>query len=180
MENKKKEIFNVDYDVITPIHIGNGQSIPKTELGFFPNEKLIRKIDFDKFFEPQPQYKIKEISQKLRYARNDFFNEILKSENLSVDNLNSEYDLYFLYDYRLDDLYKLREISAFIKTPFFKPYIPGSSIKGWLRTAILYYYIKKIKEVKSLIDDFYNRIDNLTKNKKQLRRQKGQMGKNMG
>jgi len=177
LEHKQKEIFNVDYEIITPVHIGNGQSIPKTELGFFPNEKLIRKVDFDKFFESQPQYKINEISQKLRYARNDFFNDILKSENLSVDNLSTEYDLNLLFDYRLDDLYKLRDISAFIKTPFFKPYIPGSSIKGWLRTAILYYYIKKIKEIKSLIDDFYNQLDHLPKNKKQLRRQKGQMGK---
>ncbi len=177
MEDKLREIFNVNYEIITPIHIGNGQSVPKTELGFFPEKKLIRKVDFDRFLEIQPPYKIKEISQKLRYAKNEFFNDILKSEKLALDSLSGEYDLKFLFDYRLDALSKLREISTHIKTPFFKPYLPGSSIKGWLRTAMLYYFIKKIKEIKSYVDEFYKRLDYLPQDTRKVKKEKGKIGK---
>ena len=176
MDNAGKEIFKVKYEVVTPIHVGNGQKIPKTELAFFPDKGLIRRVDFEKFIETIPPHKIKDISQKLRYAKNDFFNYILKSESLSLDNLSTEYDLLFLYNYKLNEITKMRELSSHIKSIFSKPYLPGSSIKGWLRTAILHYYIKRIKEAKPLIDNFYRQLDRLPSNPRQLRKEKGKMG----
>lgn len=177
MENTTKEIFNIDLEILTPIHIGSGNKVPKTELAYFPNKKIIRKIDLDKFFESQPPHKIREISEKLRYAKNDYFNNILKAENLSLENLNSEYDLNLSYDYNSDDINRIREIDPFVKTPFFKPYIPGSSIKGWLRTAILYYYIKRIKEFKGVLDEINDKLDYLPRNYYRLRKEKVRFAK---
>lgn len=176
MENKTKEIFNIEYEIITPTHIGSGDNIPKTELGFFPEENLIRKVDIDKFFESQPPHKIRELSQFIRQAKNDYFNNILRTEKFSIDNLEGEYDLNFYYDYRPTDINKIRDISAYLKTPLFKPYIPGSSIKGWLRTAILYYYLKRIKEAKAPLEAFNRRLDNLPREKWKIKKERGKMG----
>ena len=39
-----------------------------------------------------------------------------------------------------------RELSPFIRTPLYQPYIPGSSIKGAMRTAIMYIILKRMSE----------------------------------
>lgn len=177
MDNPGKEIFKVKYEVVTPIHVGNGLKIPKTELAFYPDEGLIRKVDFEKFVESLPTNKIRQMSEKLRFAQNKFFNEILSSEKLTPEQIPSEYKLIFKYDYRIDNIRKLREISAHIKTPFFKPYIPGSTIKGWLRTALLYYYLKRIKEAKGYIEEFNDKLDSLPRNVRRLRYEKVNIAK---
>jgi len=47
------------------------------------------------------------------------------------------------------DAFKGTEIYAFVKDPFGKPFIPGTSLKGCLRTAIAY---KREKEAKTIND----------------------------
>ncbi len=177
MEKDLREIHTLEYEIITPLHIGNGEKIPKTELAFFPNEGLIRKVDFEKFFANQPPQKMGELLKFIKSAQNDYFNDILKFEHLNLNNTPSEYDLQFLFPYSKNDLLKLREISTFIKNPFFKPFIPGSSMKGWLRTAILYYYLTKIKETKENLEEFNQELDHLPRGGRSLYEKKKNMRK---
>lgn len=47
-----------------------------------------------------------------------------------------------------------KEIQAFVKDAYGKPYIPGSSIKGMLRTALIVWEIQKYPEkYKNLVQD---------------------------
>lgn len=177
MESVSKEIFEVEYEIITPTHIGNGQKLPKTELGYFPSKGIIRRINIDKFFEAIPAHKIGELSKTIRIAKNDYFNNILKSEKLTPENLQGDYDLTFLYPYHEDEINKIREFNTHIKTPFFNPYIPGSSLKGWLRTAILFFYLKRLKEAKNKLEDFNKKLDHLPRGGKKLYYEKRDMRK---
>ncbi len=177
MENTSKEIYKIEYEVVTPTHIGSGESIPKTELGFFAKERIIRRIDVENYFESLPANKIGEISRLIRQAKNEYFNNILKTERLTLDTLKEAYDLRFLYDYREDELNKLREINAYLKNPFFKPYIPGSTLKGWIRTTILSYYLQKITGAKNKLEDFDRKLDGLPRGGKRLYFEKRDMRK---
>ncbi|MHA1272911.1 MAG: type III-A CRISPR-associated RAMP protein Csm5 [Promethearchaeota archaeon] len=177
MKSNLKEKFTLEHEIITPIHIGNGEKIPKTEFAFFPEEQLLRKVDFDKFFEIQPPQKIGELVKFIRAAKNEFFSQILRLERLDLNNTPAEYDLNFLFPYSRDHVEKLREILSFIKTPFLKPYIPGSSIKGWFRTAILYYYITKIREAKDYLEKFNKKLDRLPRKGRKLFEEKKNMRK---
>ncbi len=46
------------------------------------------------------------------------------------------------------DLYKPHDLKCFIKDKDMKPYIPGSSIKGAIRTALLHYIVKGSPDIK--------------------------------
>lgn len=172
---EQKEIFNVEYEILTPVSIGNGIKIAKTELGLFSDQEFIRKINLDSFFETIPATKIGQITEKIKHSRNDYLNNILKNEKITLDTLIGEYDLSFLYRYSHDDLLKLREIISFIKTPFSRPYLPGSSIKGWLRTAMLYYYLKTINETNQNLDKLDSKFRQFPSEKKQMFKKKLEM-----
>jgi len=99
-----------------------------------------------------------------------FSADITESVQAKSTNLNTLIKKYGLWTpkgissieaYRVKKEYKLDEtkkpsIRQFIRTTNNAPYIPGSSIKGAIRTALLYSYLKKIKEENDRY--FYNTI----------------------
>ncbi|TXT61148.1 MAG: hypothetical protein BAJALOKI3v1_820003 [Promethearchaeota archaeon] len=176
MENIRKEIFDVEYKIVTPVHIGNGIQLPKTEFGAIKTKNVLRKIDFDNFIESIPSDKIGQISKDLRTAENEFLNQILHMSENDLEQIAKEYDLLCYFNYHYEDIKKIREITAHIKNPFSKPYIPGSSIKGWIRTAILSYYLRKIKDTNIFFDDFNKKLPSLPKGGRKLYYEKRDMG----
>jgi len=175
LENRNKEILSVEYELITPTHIGNGSQLPKTEFGFVKNKNFLRKIDLENYFDSLPPDNITQIAIDLRNAKNDFLNKILNLDNKKIEALPKEYDLPFCFKYNYEDVNKIREITAHIKNPFSKPYIPGSSIKGWIRTAVLSYYLRKIKDTGVFFDDFNRKLPNLPKGGRKLYYEKRDM-----
>lgn len=172
-----KDIYNVEYEVISPTHIGTGESIPKTELAYFVGDNFIRRVNFDRFFSSIPSHKIGRISEFIRAAQNDYLNNILEREHLALEDIAGEYDLEFYSNYNPNDVQKIREIAPFIKTPLLKPYIPGTTIKGWLRTAILFYWLARISEAKGYLDDVDKKLDNLPRGGRRFYKEKLKMGK---
>ena len=144
--------MRVKFKVVTPIHIGNGEVLNRFDYVLYENGIGI--IDKSKFNERIK--KDKELFEEfLKVSENinelvDFLEEVILDEEVSeiieadegiLDKLEKNYS---------------RGIEAFIKTKYLnKPIIPGSSIKGAIRTAILSYvvsYNEDLKKIKNVLE----------------------------
>jgi CRISPR type III-A-associated RAMP protein Csm5 len=177
MADTMKDVYELEYEVISPTHIGTGEDIPKTELAYEVGNDFIRRVNFDKFIGTLPAHRIGSVSKFIRSARNDYLNNILEHEHIDLDEIAGDYDLKFYSNYNPKDIQKIRDISPFLKTPFLKPYIPGSTIKGWLRTAFLFYWLARIKESKRYLGDVDDKLDHLPRKGWRFYKEKLKMGK---
>lgn len=132
--------MNLKVKVLSPVHIGNGNIIsPYTDfvykdncLLYIDNQKLWSDISKNEKIidEYVGVIKNKDLSSKEKYTLEDF----LKRNNIDIDK----------YIYEKVNCYgdiKAVEINEVVKTSG-RPYIPGSSLKGAIRTALLYNYLK--------------------------------------
>ncbi|PMB85053.1 type III-A CRISPR-associated RAMP protein Csm5 [Dolosicoccus paucivorans] len=140
----KMNRFNFTLVTLGPVHIGSGDTYTLKEIAnyngyyYFPNMGKI----YQKLASLGPD-KVTSFENYLitsaRGKRQQRLNEFLECQNI----LN---EIEQFGGYRIKDVYKDRRdplsrkpitnVSAFIKTPFNEPYIPGSSLKGVLRTVI--------------------------------------------
>jgi len=145
----------INLNIKSPVHIGSGQKITKfeyilegTTIIVYSLNKLLSKLD-----ENQLENVIVQIESNSRPDKNlikKYLNDVERYRlNISDTNIND-----------------INEIHQFIKTVD-KPYIPGSEIKGAIRTAILYNIVRDnwqefkdilIKNNKFVDDDKNNKI----------------------
>jgi len=151
-------MYTVTLTVQSPLFIGSGEKITKKEYLYDPRKNEIMMIDLKKlavFLDRKgllERYQAFMLNEKSRNIY-DFFR----------DNQIFPRDYGQFEDYRIDTAGEaiqgekpLRDVSLFVKDAQGMPYIPGSSIKGALRTAMLTYQIyskeqkqDKIREARS-------------------------------
>lgn len=167
---KIKTSYECEVETISPVHIGSGE---KTGLGdYVVDEEKIVVVDIDKLIStiPKPDDLTEEIESEGRNFRIEEFLRKQKIEAKSVEKYSIKWD-----SERSD-----REISAHIKNSFNQPYIPGSSIKGAIRTAILWYMMKGdglIKEGQNAIKQGLDKMQREL-NKSKNGRERGRIKKN--
>jgi len=140
MGNKMRA--KVKFEVLTPIFIGSGEDYYPQDFFideddrfyFIDREKFLKIIEkkglFEKFLEVSG-----DINKLLGFIDDNFETSAAKD----VVDIDSEV---------ADELFESysRPVKAFIKDRFyFKPYIPGSSLKGAIRTAILNYKLQQFQ-----------------------------------
>lgn len=116
-------------EALTPIHIGNGKTYPPFE-HFTSGGKLVR-LDFYRLCEDPAFIAMRDQITKAMLERVPLFK--------IAPDLAKKYPLYEVDNLEVEEK---AEVKEFIKTRG-KPYIPGSSVKGAILTAMLF---KKIKE----------------------------------
>ncbi|MBA5851160.1 type III-A CRISPR-associated RAMP protein Csm5 [Clostridium sp. cel8] len=126
--------------VLSPVHIKSGNTIsPYADfiydnncLLYMHNEKLWKDISKNETIldEYVQVVKNRDTNSKEKYTLNDF----LKRNGINIEK-------YVFQKVNCNSDIKSMEVSEIIKTSG-RPYIPGSSIKGAIRTAILYNYLK--------------------------------------
>lgn len=130
----------------TPVHIGSGDKLGR--LDFLPQQDKCYIIDIDSLlerFKDNPAA-LSEFGQR-EFKLGDFLWDYkIKPEKVAKYTLDNPHRL------------RMREISEMIKTGLCKPLIPGTSIKGALRTVILWHLFQKTD--KSEVSDVLNRILN--------------------
>jgi len=155
----------IKLEILTPIFIGSGDEYYPQDFFIDDNENLLCFIDREKFIESIEKRglfdKFLEVSgdikKLLRFIDDNFTKDIAK------DVVKADYKI-------IDELFETssRPVKGFIKDKFdFKPYIPGSTLKGIIRTAILDYKIEQFKEqetISKLLED----IKKIQCNQKQL------------
>ncbi|QYZ78202.1 type III-A CRISPR-associated RAMP protein Csm5 [Methanofollis formosanus] len=115
----------------TPVHIGTGQRYGPSE--FFAVGGTVNRVSSEQMYRALPE------------ARKDaFFMEIeLNGERFNLDRFLLPGEREGIARYGLRNRYGvavhgIREVRECIKTGFDEPYLPGSSIKGAIRTALLW------------------------------------------
>ena len=139
--NGKNQYYKIILTVISPVHIGSGRTLKKKEYYYDHRMKKAKIIDLEKFamlinskglFDSYLEY----MSYQGGYDLREYFrrNKITNNELESV----------IAYEIDSSDLVidgKQFDIDTFVKDAYGKPYIPGTSLKGCLRTALLANYI---------------------------------------
>jgi len=142
LENKKT--YHMNLKVITPIFIGDGNgSMNKLSYAYNEKTKILSFIDETKLIDLLKRKN--DFLELYHYIANNvktfkLFDWLkLKYGLVEGSKIINEVALYQI-KVKLSDVNSLNDIRGFIKS-LNKPYIPGSSIKGAIRTAILFKYI---------------------------------------
>ncbi len=155
--------YKVKITALSPIFIGDGKAIGKKEYIILPMEQKIIVPDMEKMY---AAFRKKRQDQAyMEYmVKNDKepFGIWLKQQGYKT----YEYEKWKKYELNTGDAFlqtktgkaaTTKEIACFVKDPYGLPYVPGSSIKGMIRTALLANEIhqnpKKFYSLKNKIDE---------------------------
>lgn len=115
---------------ITPVHIGTGNRYSPAE--FFLRDDVVCRVSLEKLYLALPARRKKEFLRAVeREGRFELQRFLRPDERKGIDRYSLK------NKYRLNTS-EVREIRECIKTGFDEPYLPGSSIKGSIRTALLW------------------------------------------
>lgn len=130
-------------DVLSPVFIGNGCEISKKDCLYPKGERLVYVMDSRKVFDGLKKAgMLKKYEEFLMDSRQKNFSDFIKNNNIPLSNVKS-WTAYTLPMNDITDVNNSRRngggsdnILEFVKDKFGCPYIPGSSIKGALRTLL--------------------------------------------
>lgn len=137
------KVYKAKLHVLSPTFVGSGKEISKKEYRLsYEDQKVI-------VYDPAKFYQVVANNNKTRQYE-DFLLKDPRSDlnawlgyNHLDPNAFSEAIRYSIdFGDRLEEGNSKTQIMEFCKDPYGKPYIPGSSIKGMLRTILLGYEIK--------------------------------------
>ena len=125
--------------VLSPLHIGNGNAL--TPIGFYPDGDTLRILDIEKLLIDLRELDVElaEILSLLENPPGDSFVWKGYIEELQLDP--EKYTLYLL-PIRGEPGKESMTVREFIKSGG-KPYLPGSSLKGAIRTAVFYKVLRE-------------------------------------
>ena len=143
--------YEIQLEVMEPLYIGCGQKVGKKEYVFLSKEKRVVVLNQQKLFHLLERKKLLSDYQKFMLGASKWdVGRWLESKRIT----SNEYLTCGQYEIDAGDaVEELRSkpgIEPFIKDVYGKPYIPGSSLKGMLRTILL---AQNIMETENLYDD---------------------------
>lgn len=151
----KDKHYSITLKILSPTFVGDGLKLNKKE--YYSDEKnnCIYQINEDELFKLVKEKRLIEKFEKFMFSNislNDFFkfNRIEFTEKYSLKKL--EFDDMFNF--------KNNDVNTFIRDGFNNIYIPASSLKGAIRTAIIYQKSLEIKNKDELFKSFKDKNEN--------------------
>ncbi len=151
MNNKQFETARLCLHVITPINIADGITLgdkdylydAKTQKAYFLNLQLWHKFIYSHGL--LPSYEV------FLQRKNQILLEWLRNAGYTIEDVRSCIiaEAQAEADLRNSDKKTLNDVSRNVQQPDGSLYIPGSSIKGAFRTAILYALLQKRPDIKN-------------------------------
>ena len=135
-----------------PVHIGSGSIYKKNEYIFDAASKSISIMDIGKIYQHFIDENKADLFEKYfgNYSSTSLPLKSWLESNGKPPELYSKWSKYTIHSSdsvitheKQNDKEKYQDILAFMKDPYGLPYVPGSSIKGMLRTALALYEIAK-------------------------------------
>ena len=127
---------------LAPVFIGSGESLTKKEYIFSPQKQLIYFLDFPKFIQfMKSRGLLAKFERFLTQPRNNDLRVFLEENGVG----EKDYLTFSSYSIEAGEAARIpnfREVLTFLKGPDGLPYIPGSSLKGVIRTALLAKLVK--------------------------------------
>ena len=145
-------------DVISPLHIGSGEILTSADFVVPENEVIV--LDLERLMSFLPTEDIDEIVDILKRVPYPW-EKILKRYRLNPRNF-ARYSAPLIGRKQKESM----QIRAFIKSDG-KPYIPGSSIKGAIRTAVMF---KIVEENARLLNQAVRWLNSNIKSRQDVRR----------
>lgn len=142
----------IDIEVQTPVAINSGEKLSPLS-DFLIIEDELYYIDHNKFEAKLTELDVVDdymmaISKVTNKSKQYFLNGFLKRHDIDVEDVTK-----FSVPYNSDS--NPVELSEIIKSAG-RPYIPGSTIKGAIRTAIIYDWLINCEEGKGAVDKIFN------------------------
>ncbi len=178
--------YTVTLTVEGPVHIGSGMEILKKDCLYMSNERKVYILDNMKVFEGMKKLKLLADYEKyLMDERQKNFTFFVRNYNISP----AEYKSWAAYTLPLDDIADTTSqsrskgggsdnIAEFVKDSYGCPYIPGSSLKGALRTVIEGTLCERDRDKYS---NYANKIENaeFRNRRKYLEREESQLAQEL-
>ncbi len=155
--------YNMKLTTLSPIFIGDGKKLIKKEYIYDGENKkiiipdLFKMMDYFEMYRMNGEYEIYMSTKKNEINLGEWIKN--KRGNLKMVSNFTKY----IIDFKNADprdakgKFDLNEIATFIKDPYGLPYVPGSSIKGMIRTALLCYEIANNDKLSNLLNQIYER-----------------------
>ncbi len=160
MKNEFLKTYDIDIRVKSPLYVGSGQKLNKKEYIYDKESKKIYIPDLYKMYEKICKRGLEKSYETflLNFNQRDLDLWLLQN-GFKV----GDFDSFKAYKYDASGIVfdkNTKDIATMVKDAYGKPYIPGSSIKGALRTAILSSMImdRKSKDDAINIETEYDRL----------------------
>lgn len=134
------KVYKVTLTTLSPVFIGSGKVINKKEYLLFDKEKKIWVMDQGLLYSEISKRGYQSVFEKYLIDNRNRLNlsDWLKVNNISEDSLKDAVKYKVNYGDRFSRRRKTSlQVMEFMKDAYNMPYIPGTSLKGLLRTVIL-------------------------------------------
>ena len=141
------EQYRLELNPITPVFIGSGKTYSKNEYIYLPEKHQILIPKIPKLFhEIMDRGLVSDYKDFIVSEQNGDLGAWLKACKFELDSEAEWVDYSMNLPIMEEDKFKKVEIQACMKNAYGDPYIPGSSLKGAIRTAMLASFIIHFKE----------------------------------
>lgn len=133
--------YKIKLTTLAPVHIGSGEKLNKKEYVIFDSEKKIYILDRYKLIKEICNRRLDNDFEEFMLLSNDSLHNWLNAHNFTEQQIKSLSMYSIDCSKTIDKIDRRTEIIEYIKDAYCLPYIPGSSIKGAIRTALMNYDI---------------------------------------
>lgn len=136
-ENTYLQVFDLTLTTLSPLYVGSGNVLTKTEYLFDPRSGMVQILNIPRFLSYLAEKKLAEEYERFVFSGNTNLYGFLRDCGISSADI-ADFCLYRVdASDALDDRHSLKEIHTFQRNSANQAYIPGSSVKGALRTILL-------------------------------------------
>lgn len=177
--------YELKITALSPIHVGSGQKIGKKLYIYTPWNHKVIVPDMQRMYQAMQKRRLEtEFTKYMMDYRNRLpaLGQWLKEQQFG----RADYDRWKRYEMDAGEAFaqagrnRPKEIDAFMKDAYGMPYVPGSSIKGMIRTALIAWEIGRNPEKYSKIrEDIRSKSGMREKRKYCLSREMGQLEKDV-
>lgn len=141
------QVYDLTLTTRSPLFIGSGISYKKHEYCFNPQNSKVSFLDQQRFFQMLIQHQLLDAYETFIFSNNQNLHGFLRQTcHLSSDEIKKITRYTVSAADSLDDRHSLKEVHAFQRSSEGKAYIPGSSVKGAMRTVFLTELMRREKK----------------------------------
>lgn len=153
--------YHVTLRTVGPVFVGSGREIGKKEYVFL-NKNIVGIPDIQRLYrELQRRGKANAYEEFLLYNNKDNLTNWLRDQNINLIDIKPFINYSLACDNIVTEKGKRIQVMECIKDAYGNPYIPGTSIKGMLRTVLLAFdilqesgkYAADKKQISASLDD---------------------------
>lgn len=139
--NNNYEHYTMRLTTLGPVFIGDGKELLKKE--YILKDNIVMIPDMQKLYQAVCAKRAeKEFARFLTGQEDRDLGFWLRNTGIGIQPSFIKYQFEVDKNMQKDKKSRLKNILTFVKDPYGNPYVPGSSIKGMIRTALLAYLIQ--------------------------------------